>query len=149
MKYNTRPQCMLLIRDDSKITDTFQTALNNLESRHCITAFKNIKLCLDHLKKGSNIATPILFFNLNNSGCNCLNEIMSVRNETKNKNLSIAVYDPKSMLRDEDIFVAGANIYIKKSNDILELKKVLKKVINIDWHFESGKFNRETFFVSV
>jgi hypothetical protein len=59
------------------------------------------------------------------------------------------VYDPKAALCDEEILIAGANIYIKKSSNLFELKKVLKKVINMNWHFESGKFNRETFFVSI
>jgi hypothetical protein len=59
------------------------------------------------------------------------------------------VHDPEAALSDEDIFVAGANVYIKKSTDAFELKKVLKQIISIDWHFELGKFNRETFFVSL
>lgn len=149
MHYNPRPLCMLLI-NHSKIEDSFQKALTNLESRHSVTIFKDVKLCLEHLKEAPKVTTPILFFNLNDtSGYKLLTEIVSVRNDKKNKDLPIAVYDPKQTLFDEEIFIAGANIYIKKSRDVLELKKVLKKVINMYWHFESGKFNRETFFVSV
>ena len=139
---------MLLINDDSKTTDVFYTSLNNLESRHPITVFKNIKLCLKFLNQES-AAPPMLFFNLNENSCKCLDEIVSVRNDKKNKDLPIVVYDPLAKLSDEAIFIAGANIYIRKSKDPLELKKVIKKVINLDRQFESGKFNRETFFVSV
>jgi DNA-binding NarL/FixJ family response regulator len=141
---------MLLIKDHSKITDTLQTALTNLESKHSITVFKDVELCLKHLRKKPKAASPILFFNLNDTnGHKLLTEIITVRNDKKNKDLPIVVYDPKAALCDEEIFIAGANIYIKKSSDIFELKKVLKKVINMDWYFESEKFNRETFFVSV
>jgi hypothetical protein len=75
MQYNPRPICMLLIKDQFKITDAFQTALTTLESKHSVTVFKDIKLCLEHLKEGYNTATQILFFNLNDNGYKCLNEI--------------------------------------------------------------------------
>ncbi|OOV13290.1 hypothetical protein BXU10_23510 [Flavobacterium sp. LM4] len=149
MSYNPRPISMLLIKKESKTTDVFQTTLTNLESKKSITTFKNSKLCMEYLKKGSSLATPMVFFNLNDNRYKCLSEIVSIRNDQQNKNLLIVVYDPKAALLDEDTFVAGANIYIKKSSDAAALKKVLKKIINIDWYYESGKFNRETFFVSV
>lgn len=149
MQYNPRPLCMLLIKEESKTTDAFQTALINLESKHSLTVFKDSKLCMGHLKEGSSLATPMVFFNLNDDGYKCLSEIMSIRNDKQNKNLSIVVYDPKAVLSDEDTFIAGANIYIRKSGDAETLKKVLKKIINMNWQCESGKFNKETFFVSV
>lgn len=149
MNYNPRPLRMLLIKEHSRIEDAFQTALINLESKHSITIFKDVKLCLKHLKEEPKVATPMVFFNLNDDGYKCLSEIVSIRNDKQNRNLSIVVYDSKETLCDEQIFIAGANIYIKKSSNVFELKKVLKKVINMNWHFESGKFNRETFFLSM
>ncbi|TEB44295.1 hypothetical protein D0809_11095 [Flavobacterium circumlabens] len=135
-------------KDDYKIADVFHIVLSNLDFKYPITVFKNVKLCLKFLKEEP-ITSPMLFFNLNEKSFKCLDEIVSVRNDRKNKDLPIIVYDPLAKLSNEAIFIAGANIYIKKSNDAVELKKVIKKVINLDWHFESGKFNRETFFVSV
>ncbi|WP_140511109.1 hypothetical protein [Flavobacterium pectinovorum] len=132
MQYNSRQLCMLLIKEESKTTDAFQTALSNLESKHSMTVFKDSKLCMEQLKEGSSLATPMVFFNLNDDGYKSLSEIVSIRNDKQNKNLSIVVYDPKAALCDEDTFIAGANIYIKKSGDATTLKKVLKKVINMD-----------------
>ncbi|MGO4770460.1 hypothetical protein ACEN2I_02270 [Flavobacterium sp. W22_SRS_FK3] len=140
---------MLLIKEESQTVDAFQTALKNLESKNSVTTFKNSKLCIKHLKERAGLTSSILFFNLNDDGCKCLNEIVSIRNDKQNKNLSIVVYDPKAVLCDEDTFIAGANIYIKKSSDATELKKVIKKVLDMDWYCKSGKFNQETFFVSV
>lgn len=117
---------MLLRKDESKATDAFQTALTNLEFKHSVTVFKDSNLCMKHLKEGSGLATPMVFFNLN-AGSKCLSEIVSIRNNKQSKNLSIVVYDPKGALCDEDTFIAGANIYIKKSSDAAELKKGLKK----------------------
>ena len=51
-------------KDNSKTTDVFYAVLNNLESKHPLTVFKNVKLCLKFLKQVP-VATPMMFFNIN------------------------------------------------------------------------------------
>ncbi|MBE0391890.1 hypothetical protein HNQ02_001358 [Flavobacterium sp. 7E] len=149
MSYKSLPLCMLLIKDDAKAMNVFQSALINLGSKNPISLYQNIELCLQHLKEVPNIVTPILFFYLNENVRKCINEIVTIRKDLKNKDLSIVVYDSTAAFCDEDIFMAGANIYIKKSNDIIKLNKIIKNAMNMNGQFELGQFNRDTFFLSV
>ena len=80
-------------------------------------------------------------------GMECLKEI---RNNTKLKDLSIAIYSTSAS--EEDIvetFVKGANIYIKKPNDFAELKRILAQVISLNWQYHTSGLNKENFLLSI
>lgn len=81
------------------------------------------------------------------SGIECLKEI---RSNNKLKNLSIAIYSTSALEKDvEATFVNGANIYIKKPNDFEALKKILAKVITINWQYHTAGLNKENFLLYV
>jgi len=65
------------------------------------------------------------------------------------KNLSIAVYDCAGALTNiEEVFAAGANIYIHKPLNPLNLIQTIRQVMVTNTQFASGNFNRETYFLS-
>jgi hypothetical protein len=149
MSHKTLPVHRLLLKEDAEILTVFQTALTHMGSRTPISLYRNIESCLQNLKEMPNMDTPILFFYLNKNVRKCTKEIATIRKYLKSKDLSIIVYDSKASSFDEDILKAGANIYIKKSNNVIERNKVLQHVINRNWQFEQGCFNRETYVLSV
>ena len=128
---------MILIEDDIKKVKTFRKVLTNLELFHSVRVFQGAKPCMAHLKERKNEMPHVLFFDVNRSSCDCMNRIKALRHDTKYNNLSIAVYDGNATISEEESFVAGANIYIRKNNDSDELKRILKKVLTIDWQYFS------------
>ena len=77
----------------------------------------------------------------------CLKEI---RSNHKLKDISIAIYSTSGLEKDiEESFIKGANIYIKKPNDFVELKNTLAKVININWQYHTSGLNKENFLLNI
>jgi|GEM_PF-4353394 len=149
MKRNREMVSMILIEDDDKKVRKFGEVLTNLELWHSVKVFNGFNTCIKHLESIRYQMPHVLFFDLSNKDNNCIDGIKTIRDDKRYKNVSIVVYDANAALTDEESFVAGANIYIQKTPNPFELKKVLKKVVNINWQYSAGKFNRETYFLSV
>jgi CheY-like chemotaxis protein len=105
---------------------------------------------MDYLNDSTTRIPNLLFLDLimpRKSGMECLFEI---RNNSKLKDLSIAIYSTSGLEEDiEETFVKGANIYIKKPNDFEELKTILDKVISINWQYHTSGFNKENFLLNL
>jgi response regulator RpfG family c-di-GMP phosphodiesterase len=138
---------MILIEDDMKQTKNLRKALTNLELFHSVRVFQGANPCIAHLKDTNTQVPHVLFFDIN--AYDCMDGIRAIRDDSKYNNLSIAVYDSHASITEEETFVAGANIYIRKNDNSYELKRILKKVLKIDWQFSSGKYNRDTYVLSV
>ena len=137
---------MILIEDDMRKAKNFRKALSNLELFHSVRVFQGANPCIAHLKEATQIP-HVLFFDVN--AFDCMDGIRAIRDDSKYNNLSIAVYDANASITEEESFVAGANIYIRKNNDSADLKRILKKVLTTDWQYFSGKYNRDTYVLSV
>jgi len=75
----------------------------------------------------------------------CLQEI---RANEKLKELCVAIYSTSSSEEDiENTFVNGANVYINKPNSFSALKKVIAKVLKINWQYHTSALNRDNFLL--
>lgn len=144
---------ILLADDDPDDRQFFSEAIGELKMEHKLSLFKDGKELMDYLEhpeREHEDIPHILFLDLNmpcKNGFDCLKEI---RENSKYKDLSIAIYSTSSSDKDiEESFIGGANIYIKKPNDFGELKKVIKEVVNINWQFHTSDLNMETFLFSI
>ncbi|WP_233579307.1 response regulator [Flavobacterium sp. LS1R10] len=141
---------ILLADDDEDDRTFFSEALQELKMNNDLTLFKDGKDLMDYLENPLSKLPHVLFLDLNmpgKTGLDCLNEI---RANSRFKEVSIAIYSTSSSEKDiEDTFVKGANIYIKKPNDFIKLKKVIKEVVHMNWQFHSSGLNIETFFFSI
>lgn len=153
MTSSHEPIHILLADDDADDRQFFSEAINELKMEYTLTLFKDGKELMDYLEHPENDDEDIphiLFLDLNmpcKTGMDCLKEI---RENSKYKNLSIAIYSTSSSEKDiEETFIGGANIYIKKPNDFATLKKVIKDVISMNWQFHSSGMNLETFLFSI
>lgn len=144
------PMNILLADDDQDDRAFFSEALQELKMNNNLTLFKDGKELLDYLENTANTLPHVLFLDLNmpgKSGLDCLKEI---RANSRFKEISIAIYSTSASEKDiEDTFIKGANIYIKKPNDFIVLKKVIKDVVNMNWQFHSSGLNIETFLFSI
>lgn len=150
IKDNNTPIHIMLADDDEDDRNFFNDAINDLKISNKLTIFNNGKELMDYLEHPETILPDILFLDLNmpcKTGNECLKDI---RSNPKFKDISIAIYSTSSSDKDiEETFVGGANIYIKKPNDFLKLKKVLQEVMNLNWQFHTSKLNKDTFFFSI
>lgn len=141
---------VLLADDDQDDRLFFSDAFNDLSLKIKLKIVNNGDELMKYLKT-PNITLPnVVFLDLNmprKNGIDCLKEIRS--NETL-KNLSVAIYSTSSNPEDiQNAFVLGANIYIKKPNNFDTLKKVLYKVVTINWQYHICDLNRETFLLTL
>jgi CheY-like chemotaxis protein len=80
------------------------------------------------------------------NGMDCLDEI---RNDEGLKDIAVVIYSTSASDEDiEETFVRGANVYIRKPNNFNELKKILEKVITINWQYHTSGLNKENFLLS-
>lgn len=147
---NKAPMHIILADDDEDDRNFFSDAIQELKMNSTLTTFKDGKELIDYLEDPETVHPHIIFLDLNmpcKTGFDCLKEI---RENSKYKDISIAIYSTSSSEKDiEDTFIGGANVYIKKPNDFGKLKKVIKDVVNMNWQFHTSGLNKETFFFSV
>lgn len=141
---------ILLVDDDFDDRSIFSDALSELKIKTKLTLLEDGRGLLDYLEDPKIKWPDILFLDLNmpyKSGMECLKEL---RQNTKFRELSIAIYSTSGSEDDiENTFINGANIYIKKPNDFVRLKKVLNEVIAMNWQFHTSSLNKETFLLNI
>lgn len=139
---------VVLADDDEDDRLLFTEAFNELKIKTQVATFENGVALMNALKHPDSAIPSILFLDLNmpkKSGLECLKEI---KNNTKFKDMAIAIYSTSASEEDiENTFVAGANIYIKKPNAFEDLKKVLSDVVTINWQYYTNSLNRDNFLL--
>jgi CheY-like chemotaxis protein len=139
-----------LADDDEDDCSFFQDALQQI----CINSFLTIACDGRELMNILHIPPcplpDVVFLDLNmpaKNGFECLKEIKSCNTLKK---LPIIIFS--TTLQEEavnQVYKDGASYYIRKPDNFSNLKKVLKKVLEIDWTQEIGQTSKEKFIVSV
>ncbi|MEP7168414.1 MAG: response regulator [Bacteroidota bacterium] len=141
---------ILLADDDADDRLFFKEAIEEVKIKTILTTVKNGVQLMDYLNKPNAILPDVIFLDLNmprKGGIACLTEI---RNSSKLKNISIAIYSTSSSEKDiEETFIKGANIFINKPDDHHQLKKILTEVIRINWQYHKSGLNKENFLLNV
>ena len=144
------PIHVLLADDDEDDRNFFIEALNDIKINTIVHAVKDGQELIEHLTQTDNSLPHVLFLDLNmpcKTGLDCLKEIKGI---DRLKDIAIAIYSTSSSETDiEETFVRGANVYIKKPNNFLSLKKVLSQVITLNWQYHTSGLNRENFLLSL
>lgn len=141
---------ILLADDDEDDRLFFTDAIEELKVRTAVSTVNDGVQLMQRLNNPDIKLPNLIFLDLNmpiKGGMECLKEI---RSDNNLKNISVAIYSTSASEEDiEETFVKGANIYIKKPNDFVELKKILKEVISINWQYHTSGLNRENFLLSL
>ena len=141
---------IILADDDEDDRDFFSDAFNDLKMQTKVSLFNDGLQLMNYLNNPISVLPDILFLDLNmpfKSGLECLYEIKA---SEKLKNIAIAIYSTSAS--DEDVeatFVSGANIYIKKPSNFDALKKILKEVVTINWHYQTSGLNKDNFLLKL
>ena len=141
---------IILADDDQDDRDFFSDAFKDLKMQNKVSLFNDGLQLMNYLNEQDSVLPDILFLDLNmpfKSGLECLYEIKA--NE-RLKNIVIAIYSTSASDKDvEATFIIGANIYIKKPSNFDALKKILKEVVTINWHYQTSGLNRDNFLLKL
>ena len=144
------PILVLLAEDDEDDRLFFKEAFEEIKIKTSVQIVNDGVELMERLTKGGNHLPHILFLDLNmprKTGIECLREIKCRANL---QNIAIAIYSTSSSEKDiEETFVQGANVYIKKPSNFTALKKVLEKVITINWQYQTSNLNRDNYFLNL
>ncbi|MDY7394989.1 response regulator [Aureibaculum sp. 2210JD6-5] len=140
---------VFLADDDEDDRSLFEQALSGLKIKTNLSLFKNGKELMDYLKKQDN-KPHLIFLDLNmpiKNGMECLKEM---RQNGKLKDIPVAIYSTSSSEKDiEDTFINGANIYINKPNNFTALKKVIEKILQLNWQYQTSNLNKDNFLFRI
>ncbi len=144
-----QPISVLLADDDEDDRLIFQDALREIKFKTEVRTVSDGMALMEHLNQPEVNLPQVIFLDLNmplKSGMDCLHEIKS---SGRFGNIAVAIYSTSASEEDiEETFVRGANVYIRKPDDFNELKRILEKVITINWQYHTSGLNRDNFLLS-
>jgi CheY-like chemotaxis protein len=141
---------IVLADDDEDDRNFFQEAFDEVKVKNSLHMVHDGQQLMNYLSKIDGMLPDIIFLDLNmprKDGIQCLEEI---RANKKYKDISIVIYSTSSSDDDiENTFLKGANIYIRKPNDFLKLKKAIADVLSINWQYHTSRLNKENFLLVI
>lgn len=146
----TDPMFIILADDDEDDRQFFKDAFNEIKIKTMVHVVNDGAALMNYLTKENSQLPHLLFLDLNmplKNGMECLKEIKSIE---RLKDISIAIYSTSASEEDiEETFVKGANVYIKKPDDFVTLKKILSKVISVNLQYHTSGLDRDNFLLSI
>jgi len=128
----------ILLADDSVDEHfLFRHTIKGIDADVNIQTVLNGVELLKLLNKPDTILPDLLFLDLNMPFKNGKESLAEIKRTEKLADLNIVIYSTSDEKRDiDETFALGANLYVRKPQDYLELEQTLAKVINT--HREKG-----------
>jgi CheY-like chemotaxis protein len=142
------PTRILLVDDDKDDCSFFEEALKETGLAATVRVINDSTRLMDHLSDGDGSLPNLIFLDLNMpnvDGKECLREIRKTENL---KDTPVIIFSTACRTRDvEETFAIGANLYVQKPTGFDLLKKILKKVLQLDWknYLQERKRNKFVF----
>jgi len=137
---------ILLAEDDQDDRDFFEMVLKEISIPTNLTTVNDGEQLMDYLYKNVGHLPNVLFLDLNmprKNGFECLCEI---KEDEKLKDILVVMFSssfPRDIIYEEDLIKTllkiGAHDFIRKSNNLAQLKEVIHQVIIRVAEKESGK----------
>ncbi|KQB42751.1 response regulator [Flavobacterium aquidurense] len=142
---------ILLTDDDEDDRDFFAEAIEDLHLSHPVEFCKNGIELLERLGDKSLDIPDIIFLDLNMPILSGFETLQQIREDIRFENIPvIAIYSTSATVDGvKNTFGLGANAYIVKPIAFGDLKKLLKKVIEIDWNERIQNVKLESFVISL
>jgi CheY-like chemotaxis protein len=125
---------VLLADDDDDDREFFTEVVGEVDSRVRINSVKNGTALMTLITSPGVELPDIIFLDLNmpcKNGKECLREI---KRDPRLRHIPVIIYSTSSHVKDiENAYNDGADLYVTKPNTFMDLKKIAKKVLNIDW----------------
>ncbi|MHA4811904.1 response regulator [Flavitalea flava] len=144
------PNCsqrILLADDDEDDCLLFEDALREIcpENRNLRTAGDGRQL-MQLLQDKDPVSPNVIFLDLNmpvKNGFECLDEI---KQNEKLKDIPVVIFSTSQQSETiSTVYKKGANLYIRKPGTFHQLKRVIERVLSIDWGNNGLQFPQEEF----
>jgi len=141
---------IVLADDDEDDRNLFKEAFDGIRVKTTLAMVNDGQQLMNYLSKADDTLPDVIFLDLNmprKGGMECLEEI---RANKKLKDISVAIYSTSASDADiENTFLKGANIYIRKPNDFVKLKKVISEILSVNWQYHTSRMNKENFLLVI
>lgn len=141
---------IILVDNNVEILESFRRAFEELKIETKLNTYRSEQELMQYLYSDHRVIPEILFLGMHGTNGNMLDCIDSLKTDARFDGMTTAVYAsylPENEV--EDIFVKGANIYIKKPCDFDAFKKVLADVITMNWQYHTSGLNKDNFIMRV
>lgn len=142
---------ILLTDDDVDDREFFADAMTDIHLNFPVEFCKNGLELINRLYD-KNLGTPdIIFLDLNMPVMSGFESLKQIRDDDVFKDIPIIAIYSTSATEDgiKNTFGLGANAYIVKPTDFNDLKKLLKKVIEMDWEERLAHLEIESFIITI
>jgi len=128
----------------------FKDILKELKISIKVQCFNNGKNLMEYLNNDDAVVPELVFINYMIPGKEIMECLEEIDSNSKFSNMVTAIFsEPISENEIEDIFVKGANIFMKKPESFEKLKKMLTEVITINWQYHTSGLNKDNFILKV
>jgi CheY-like chemotaxis protein len=141
---------IILVDDDVDDLSLFEEAIDDLKISTELKLFAGGQELLDYINLPDTPVPDLIFLDLKMpkiDGLDCLKEI---RGRQEWEKCTVAIYSnftEEHLI--EDTFTQGANIYIEKPDSLSRLRKVLGKVLQLNWQYHTSNLNRSNFLFRI
>ena len=142
---------ILLTDDDADDREFFADAVADIHLNFPVEFCENGLELLNRLYNKELSIPDIIFLDLNMPVMSGFESLQQIRDDSKFKDIPIIAIYSTSATEDgiKNTFGLGANAYIVKPTDFNDLKKLLKKVIEMDWKEKLKHVEFESFIITV
>lgn len=128
----------------------FKNILKELKISIKVQCFSNGKDMMLYLNNNDAVVPEIVFIKYTIPGKDSMECLEEIEADSKFNKMVTAIFsEPISEDEIEDIFVKGANIFMKKPESFEALKKVLTEIITINWQYHTSGLNKDNFILKV
>lgn len=141
---------IILVDDDEESRTVFKNIFKQLKIGIKIQTFCNGGNLMEYLNTEEAFVPEILLMNYDISEKNGLECLAEIKADSRFDNMVVGIYSENlSESEIEEVFVSGANIFIKKREDYDAMKKALSEVITINWQYHTSGLNKDNFMMKV
>lgn len=141
---------VIVADNDENTLIFFKNILKELKISIKVQCFSNGKDLMEYLNNEDAVVPEIVFIKYTIPGKESMKCLEEIESNSKFNNMVTAIFsEPIPEDEIEDIFVKGANIFMKKPECFEKLKKVLSEVITINWQYHTSGLNKDHFILKV
>jgi response regulator RpfG family c-di-GMP phosphodiesterase len=140
---------VLLADDDEGNLILFKNILQEFKIQVKVKTFCNGKDLMIYLNENT-VVPEVVFMNYSLPLKNSLECLGEIKSNQKFDPMTIIVFnDNLSSEQEEEAFVTGANVVMKKPDNYRDMKKNITDIISITWQYHTSGLNKNNFIMKV
>ena len=140
---------LLLVDDDEDDCLLFEDALWEVNNNVLVTIAKDGEQFIRVFNRESVPGVDIIFLDLNMPCKNGFEYLLEIRQDDRLKHVPVIILSTSSeAFAVERAYQLGANFYIRKPGTFSQLKRLIRKILTIDWKDNLSQPTKDRFVIS-